>query len=138
MVGFLVVISTLILAVAFVIQKLRKKRVSGETVPTGTVLLYVFKPTRLVVNASPPCLKLETYLRMAQIPYKKAEEMKFSSKGKVPWIEFNGRPMADSNFCIRFLNKELGVDVDSHLSETERSIAHTILTMLEENTYWWV
>ena len=105
---------------------------------SSLVLLHVFRPTPRVVNASPACLKLETFLRMAKIPYETDTSRKTSSKGKMPWIEFNGRPMADSNFCIRFLNKELGVDVDSHLSETERSIAHTILTMLEENTYWWV
>lgn len=54
----------------------------------------------------------------------------------MPWIEFNGQEIADSNFCVQFLSKEFQVDVDSHLSATERGIAHSILTMLEENTYW--
>ena len=59
-----------------------------------------------------------------------------SKKGKYPWIEFNQKEIADSNFCIRFLQKEFQVDVDSHLRPTEKAIGHSIRTMLEENTYW--
>ena len=73
---------------------------------------------------------------MTQIPYENDYSIKFFKKGKMPWIEFNGQEIADSNFCIRFLEKEFEVDGDSHLSATERAIAHSILTMLEENTYW--
>ena len=74
---------------------------------------------------------------MAEIPYEIDDSgWQTSKKGKMPWIEYNGESIADSNFCIQFLNKEFRVDVDDHLSETERAIAHTILTTLEENTYW--
>ena len=62
--------------------------------------------------------------------------MTYSEKGKMPWIEFNGQVIADSNFCIWFLEKEFQVDVDLHLSDRERAIGHSIRTMLEENTYW--
>lgn len=100
------------------------------------IILHVFRPTPRVVNASPACLKLETFLRMANLQYKTDTSRKTSSKGKMPWMEFDGQPVADSNFCIHLLNKELGVDVDSQLSDAERASAHSILTMLEENTYW--
>jgi len=73
---------------------------------------------------------------MTKIPYESEYGLTFSKKGKMPWIEFNGQEIADSNFCIRFLEKEFQVDVDSHLSATERAIAHCIRTMLEENTHW--
>ena len=106
------------------------------TVKCGTLVLHQFAPTELSVNGSPPCLKLETFLRMAKIPYRNDYRLKFSKKGKMPWIEFNGQEIADSNFCIRFLNKEFKVDIDSHLSDAEKAIAHSVRTMLEENTYW--
>lgn len=73
---------------------------------------------------------------MAKIPYENDYSFAMSSKGKMPWIEFNGQSVADSNFCIRFLTKEFGVDVDEHLNDTERATAHCILTTIEENTYW--
>eukprot|EP00058_Branchiostoma_floridae_P005815 XP_002591303.1 hypothetical protein BRAFLDRAFT_76753 [Branchiostoma floridae] len=33
-------------------------------------------------------------------------------KGKLPWIEYNGQAMGDSNLIIEFLNKEKGVDLN--------------------------
>ena len=101
-----------------------------------TVLLHQVSPTALSVSGSPFCLKLETFLRMTKIPYENEYGMKFSKKGKVPWIEFNGQEIADSNFCIRFLMKEFRVDLDTHLNWTDRAIGHSIRTMLEENFYW--
>ncbi|KAL9961715.1 hypothetical protein ACROYT_G030714 [Oculina patagonica] len=73
---------------------------------------------------------------MTKIPYENEYGLKFSKKGKLPWIEFNGQEIADCNFCIGFLKKEFQVDIDSHLSATEKAIAHSIRIMLEENTYW--
>ncbi|KAJ7388673.1 hypothetical protein OS493_036389 [Desmophyllum pertusum] len=93
----------------------------------GTVILHQFPPaSELSVNGSPPCLKLETFLRMTKIPYENDYGLKFSKKGKKPWIEFNGQEIADSNFCIQFLKKEFQVDTDSHLSATEKAIAHSV------------
>jgi len=119
----------------FLAKRLQGKNSKRSTKP-GTVLLHQFAPSDLVPSGSPPCLKLETFLRMTKIPYENEYGMTFSKKGKMPWIEFNGREIADSNFCIRFLMKEFRVDVDSHLNLTERAIGHTVRTMLEENTYW--
>ncbi|XP_015762677.1 PREDICTED: failed axon connections homolog [Acropora digitifera] len=102
----------------------------------GKVIIHQFSPSDLAPSGSPPCFKLETFLRMTGIPYENSYGMKFSKKGKMPWIEFNGLAIADSNFCIRFLMKEFHVDVDSHLSATERATGHSIRTMLEESTYW--
>jgi len=73
---------------------------------------------------------------MAKIPYVNDYGFNFSKKGKVPWIELNGQEISDSNFCIQFLTKEFQVDIDSHLSAAEKAIAHSVRTMLEENTYW--
>ena len=130
-----------IAAVAFVViylvvKRFAKAQKTKRSIKPGTVILHQFATYGVVVSASPPCLKLETFLRMAKIPYENDYRLKFSKKGKMPWIEFNGEEIADSNFCIQFLNKEFKVDIDSHLNATEKAIAHSIRTMLEENTYW--
>ena len=127
-------------AVAFLIIYFLAKRFQGKDKkrPTrlGTVVLHQFPPSELTVSGSPPCLKLETFLRMTKVPYENEYGLKFSKKGKIPWIEFNGQEIADSNFCIQFLKREFKMDIDSHLSASEKAIAHSVRTMLEENTYW--
>lgn len=115
--------------------KFQKKRAVPE-VQKGTVLLHQFFPTRGMPSISPPCLKLETYLRMAQIPYKNHYSMTPSSKGKLPWITFNGHDVADSNLCIEFLNKEFGVDLNQGLTDMERGASMAFRRMCDENTYW--
>jgi hypothetical protein len=99
------------------------------------VIVYLMSPSK-IVNASPPCLKLETFLRMAKIPYKPVHGWKPSTKGKMPWIEYKGNAVADSNFGIQYLSKEFGVDVNEHLNAEQKAVATAFLVMLEENTYW--
>jgi hypothetical protein len=128
--GFLLII----LAILWIYASKEKET---KTVSPGVVLLHQFKPESKIVNVSPPCLKLETFLRMAKIPYENADySMKWSSKGKMPWIEYNGQAIADSNFCVQFLSEEFKIDVDAHLNEEQKGIATAMLVMLEENTYW--
>jgi len=73
---------------------------------------------------------------MAKIPYVNDYGFNFSKKGKVPWIELDGQEISDSNFCIQFLTKEFQVFFVSDTAATEKAIAHSVRTMLEENTYW--
>lgn len=104
--------------------------------PQVVVVLHQFQRHHAIPNLSPPCLKLETFLRMTDIAYKCDFGFKASKKGKMPWIEYRGQDIADSNFCIEFLNKEFGVDVDEVLTEEQKGVARALLVMLEENTYW--
>lgn len=128
---------TAVVVIYLIARKFREKPRRKLAKP-GVVVLHQFhrSPWLGVLSLSPPCLKLETFLRMVKIPYENDFRLIYSKQGKMPWIEFNGKEIADSDFCTRFLSKEFHVDVDSHLSATERAIAHTIRTMLESNTYW--
>ncbi|XP_078383175.1 failed axon connections homolog [Oculina patagonica] len=128
--------AVLFLVVYLLVKRFTKEKKNKRPAKPGTVVLHQPGPFEVVPSASPPCLKLETFLRMAKIPYENDYGMKFSKKGKIPWIEFNEQEIADSNFCIEFLKKVFQVDIDSHLSATEKAIAHSVRTMLEENTYW--
>ena len=73
---------------------------------------------------------------MAKIPYKNNYGMTLSSKGKIPWITFNGHGVPDSNFCIEFLNKEFNLDLDEDLTDEQRGASVAFRRMCDENTYW--
>ena len=62
--------------------------------------------------------------------------LQMSSKGKFPWITYNGVEVADSQFCIEYLNKEFSVDLNENLSSLERSTARAFQMLVEENLYW--
>ncbi|XP_077994953.1 failed axon connections homolog [Glandiceps talaboti] len=104
--------------------------------PRGTVILHQVGRGRYAPNMSPFPIKLETYLRFAKIPYVTIHSMKMSPKGKTPWIEFNGEVKSDSNFIIEFLNDTFQVDLNHHLSPSERAMARAFQKMAEENLYW--
>lgn len=127
----------LLLVVQAVLVSMRLKPKKNQSPRHGKVVLHQMPPNSRVLNVSPSCLKLETYLRMNKIPYESDYSFRMSSKGKVPWIEYNGTSVADSNFIVRFLNEEFQLDPDAHLSVEEKAIAHTMLVTLEENTYWY-
>lgn len=56
-------------------------------------------------SVSPFVIKLETYLRLAKIPYQVDKGDIWGPKGKTPWITYNGVHMGDSQIIIKFLSK---------------------------------
>eukprot|EP00058_Branchiostoma_floridae_P005309 XP_002590797.1 hypothetical protein BRAFLDRAFT_218610 [Branchiostoma floridae] len=83
---------------------------------------------------------METYLRMADIPYEPMYSRTTSSgpKMKTPWIEYNGQAMGDSGLIMEFLNREKGVDLNQSLSSADKAVSRAFTKMVEENTYWGV
>ena len=103
------------------------------------VFLFTFPRAHHVHNISPFSLKLESFLRMHNIPYQVISTFKFSPKGQIPYIRLNspdGPLIADSNFIIKYLSKKFGIDeVERNLlSSNERAIAHAFTRMIEEHT----
>ena len=68
--------------VYFLLKQLPKGQRSKLPTKPGTVVLHQFAPYDVVVSASPPCLKLETFLRMTKIPYENEYGLTFSKKRK--------------------------------------------------------
>jgi glutathione S-transferase len=86
-------------------------------------------------------MKLETWLRMAGIPYvaKEIEGPPKSRSGKVPYIErSDGSLLSDSSAIIRTLTSERGVTLDAGLSDDERAIAVLAQRTFEEELYFLV
>jgi glutathione S-transferase len=100
--------------------------------------LYQFAPAFGLPNASNFCLKLETYLLMADIPFESVYGMEMSKapKGKMPYIEDSGRTIGDSNFIIEYLKGAYGDKLDARLTPSEQAISLAIRRLIEENLYW--
>ncbi|XP_064595388.1 failed axon connections homolog [Liolophura sinensis] len=105
--------------------------------------VYLLIPPRLgaVPSISPFCVKLETWFRMANIPYEVVETMSPSpSKQTFPYIYLNGEETADSRFIIEKCAQRFGKRLDNHLTEMEKAIFVAYSHMIEEHfviTYAW-
>lgn len=102
--------------------------------------LYQFEPAFGLPNASPFCMKLETYLRMAGLPFAVPQvslgELRRAPKGKMPYIEDNGRTIADTSFIIDYLKATYGDQLDAWLTPQQAAVALAFQRLLEENLYW--
>ena len=103
-----------------------------------TIKLYQFPPALGLPNASPFCMKLETYLRMAGLPFenKHTLNLRRAPKGKLPFIDDNGTIVADSNLAIEHLKSRYGDPLDGWLSPGERAVSLAMRRLIEENLYW--
>ena len=85
-------------------------------------------------------LKIETYLRMADIEFEtKSLGLGFAEtapKGKLPYIEHEGTQIADSSIIVDYLKEHFGDPLDEALSSSERAKGHAIKRMIEEHIWW--
>jgi glutathione S-transferase len=90
-----------------------------------------------VANISPFCLKLESYLRMAGLQYTaRNADFRRTPKGKIPFIEEDGKILGDSQLIIEHLQRKHGDSLDAKLRPEDRAQGHLVRRMLEESTYW--
>ncbi len=101
------------------------------------ITLHQFARTWDIPNLSHFCAKIETYLRMAQLPYQIVETLPLKApRGKLPYIEDNGKKIADSRLIIHYLKSTYGDSLDAHLSPEEIATAKAFQRLLEEHLYW--
>lgn len=91
-----------------------------------------------LVSVSPFCLKLDSYLRLANIEHDSitAATPFGGPKKKAPWIEYKGSKLGDSSLIIDFLTQEFGKDPDAHLTAEQRAAGVAIQRLVEEHLYW--
>ena len=104
--------------------------------PAGTVVLHQIGRGTRAPSLSPFVVKLETFLRLAKIPYVNDHSVTRSSKGKTPWITLDGVDVADSQLCIKFLKTHLSIDLNPTLSPEQRAVSTAIQVMVDEHLYW--
>jgi len=99
------------------------------------VKLFQFPRMFDIPNLSPFCCKLETWLRIAGIPYQVVEtpDPRKGPKGKLPFIEDDGLRIADTSIIVDHLAKTRGVDPDAGLDASQRAVALLVQRTLEEH-----
>ena len=102
------------------------------------ITLYQYTPAWGLPNPSPFCTKVETYLRMAEIPFESVslKDPRKAPKGKLPYIEDGGTTLADSALILEHLKRTRGDALDAWLTPEQRAVGHAVAVMLEERTYW--
>ncbi len=103
------------------------------------VKLYGFGPGFGVTDPSPFVLKVETFLRMADIEYESCPDignLQKAPKGKLPFITDDGTTIADSDFILSYLQDKYQVNLDANLSAEEKSTSYLIGKSLDEHLYW--
>lgn len=100
--------------------------------------LVQFEPAWGVLNASPFCMKVEVYCRLAKIPYRTEAILNSGKgpKGKLPFIRHDGIELGDSEFILDYLEQKFSVQMDSELSAADKAAARAIRLMCEEHLYW--
>jgi len=99
------------------------------------IKLFQFPRVFGIPNLSTFCCKLETWLRIAQIPYEVVDtpDPRKGPKRKLPFIEDDGVRIADSSRIIDHLARTRGVDPDARLDAGQRAIALLVQRTLEEH-----
>uniref|UniRef100_A0A8C5XA99 Failed axon connections homolog n=1 Tax=Malurus cyaneus samueli TaxID=2593467 RepID=A0A8C5XA99_9PASS len=124
-------------AAAYLLHELLAIRKEEELDSKDAIILHQFsRPRNGVPSLSPFCLKMETYLRMADLPYQNYFDGKLSPQGKMPWIEYNHKKVSGTEFIIDFLEEKLGVNLNKHLGPHERAVSRAVTKMVEEHLYW--
>ena len=104
----------------------------------ASIELHQFSRAFGLPNPGPFCMKLEAFLRQANIDYRVVEcnDHRKAPKGKVPFIVYNGERIGDSNLIIERLSQDFKVDLDAGLSDQEKAIHHSMRAMLDEHLYF--
>ena len=99
--------------------------------------LYQFAPVWGIPNLSSFCVKVETYLRMTNLPYEKHSAVPMNApKGKLPYIKDQGKKIADSRFIIDYLKETYGDTLDGELDASRHAIIEAMTRLIEDDLYW--
>ena len=102
------------------------------------IKLYQFETGYGAPNLSLFCVKVETFLKMAGLEYEVSivDDPRKAPKGKMPYIEDDGKIIADSTFILQHLQSAYGVNLDTELTPEEAATAHAFSRMMEERLYF--
>jgi glutathione S-transferase len=101
------------------------------------ITLYTFGPAFGLPDASPFVTKAETLLKMAGLPHRTdTEGFSNAPKRKLPYIDDEGKRIADSTFIRWHIEKKYRFDFDRGLTPEQRATAWAFGKMAEDNLYW--
>ncbi|XP_060064256.1 failed axon connections homolog isoform X2 [Ylistrum balloti] len=116
----------------------RSRRTIRKEYPRDTIVIHQIGRGPYVPSLTPFAIKLETYLRLEGIPYEVVHSWSRRSTrtGKVPFLEYNGEEIPDSEFILEFLSKEKNFDMHKGLTKEQIGVGKAFQRMAEEKTYW--
>ncbi len=99
--------------------------------------LHQFAPAFGLMNASPFCMKVEVFLRLAGLEYRAvhASPMK-APKGKLPTVHDGNTVVADSEAILAWLQQHHQDRLPEALRDPPRGADHALRRMLEKHTYF--
>ncbi|PXF29732.1 hypothetical protein WH50_18935 [Pokkaliibacter plantistimulans] len=101
------------------------------------VILHQFPAMLGLPNASPYCLKVETFLRMAGIPYEVRHTPSFRGpRGKLPFIQLGEQSIPESETILDTLQPMAAADHLQPLSEEQRLQGHLLARMADYSLAW--
>jgi glutathione S-transferase len=97
--------------------------------------VFTFAPAWGLPTAGPFALKLLKWLDLAGLPYTQVIEQlsQKGPKGKNPWIELDGKLIADTEIIIELLTRRSGFDINAGLTPEQRGLSHAVRRMIEEH-----
>lgn len=102
-------------------------------------MITLHQPPRVwgIPNMSPFCVKLETYFRMTKVEYKvRRADIKVAPKGRIPYVEIDGKILGDSTLIIEYLKKKNGDPLDANLTKEQKALSLAVQGMVEEHLYF--
>ncbi|MGZ9020948.1 MAG: glutathione S-transferase family protein [Rhodoplanes sp.] len=106
------------------------------------IRLHKFGEAWGIADPSPFCVKLESFLREADIayeavPFEGRRSFAKAPKGKLPFIEDeDGTIMGDSTLIIERLSRQRHIDMDEPLDDRQKCVSLAFRRMLDEHFYW--
>lgn len=100
------------------------------------IVLHQGKPGYGLRSLSPFSLKLELFLRAANIEYSVSHAMKNTPKRKAPFVFYKDQYLSDSSLIMERLTTDFGVTLDANLSEEDKALGFMTCKALEEGYYF--
>lgn len=102
------------------------------------ITLFQYQPAFGLPNASPFCMKVEVFLRMANLEYhtKTINDPSKAPNAKLPYIEDEAETIPDSAFIIQYLTSKHGLTLNADYTPAQLAQGDAVVKMLEEHYYW--
>lgn len=105
--------------------------------------LYGYGKRFGVIDPSPFVVKVDAFLRMAEIEYRvinRANNLQRSPKGKLPFIviekDEETQLISDSEQIMEHLRETYNIELDGQLTHEQKALSHLLTKSLDENLYW--
>lgn len=100
--------------------------------------LVTLPPAFGLRNVSPFCLKIEMLLTALQLDFDTTaiQDPRKAPKGKLPYLDVDGRQLADSELIAEYLDELTGGKVYAGLSAAQKAQGFALARLTEDHLYW--